>query len=244
LDSKRILRLSAVQSAVIEPIKKFIIRQNELQWLVISVFTHSKLTLYGRLALDSAVLDRIKIPGHSLDDVIKLRSETPTYDLILKEQDRQLELWNVFFTATWAEFECGVDDIRKAALEHNEPLAVELLGQNAHKFLSSRLGDQLQKIQNLSETNGFIRDIATYELLGFSPLKGDLLLTLAEANAIRNVLLHNRGNIDDKALRQCASLETIESPIRLNKDGYVRYSNATMNWASHLLNDLTLLKRR
>jgi hypothetical protein len=232
-----------VRSATIEPIKEFIIRQSKLQWLVIGVFTHFKLTLYGRLALDNAVLERIEIPGHTLGDVIKLRSETPSYDLIIKEQEKQRELWNVFFIATWAEFECAIEDIRLHAIKASPNLADELLGKSHANMQKQTIGRKLRERVQPTSSSRFLQDLYAYELIGFSRCDSALADTLLEANTLRNVLLHNRGAVDEIAIKECPSINQIISPVQLSMKNYERYSNATIAWSQHLLADLVRLDK-
>ncbi len=230
-------RLAQVRPFAIDPIKTFLLRQAKYQWLVLGTFAQLNLSHYGRFALDNAVLERIEIPGHTMADILRVRSSTPDHNGILREVEHQKELWNLFFLAMWAEFEAAVDDIRTILLANARDLSRELLGTDV-EMESAKLGKRLRDLAKTDKESRFVLDMKTYELLGFSPLDTKMVAVLVEANAVRNVLLHRRGAIDARALTECDTLSTHASPIILDKDRYIQYWTATSNWAQAYLADL------
>ncbi len=232
------MTLARVRPFVIEPLKTFILRQSRYQWVVIGTFSRLNLAHYGRFAIDGALLERFEIPGHTREQLIRVRGSTPDHDGIKKHELDHGEICNAFFLAMWAEFEAAVDDIRYSVLIDCPDLCQELLSVNPRDTQIDRIGFLMRRRGAATSPSRLTSDLASYSLLGFSALQDGLVETLSEGNAIRNTLLHRRGEIDSRALLEAPILRSYESPIRLTLEAYNRLWSATSQWANELLNDL------
>ena len=238
-------RLALVRDAVIEPIKTLILRKSELDSLCISVVSSLLLTLPGRYAIDSAARGKFRVAQMSTDAAKRLRNITPNIDTILRDQKRQDRLWNLFFVAAWSEFEAAVDDIRLVALRAGKGMAEQL---NVSTFLTENDEKLLRKFRELLVTapdvTRFEQDLCSYTLLGFSHLPRELTAQLEAANQVRNVLVHRRGIVDNRALTKAPSLIKFGDRVSLNNEDYVALLNAIFGWATHLLGDLVALDKQ
>jgi hypothetical protein len=231
-------RLAAIRPFAIEPIKTLIGRHSRYQWLVLGTFAQLNLAHFGRYAIDCALSDKLEIPGTSREELVRVRSSTPNHELIVKNREHQRELWNLFFVAMWAEFEAAIDDIRVELLRNTGTLAGELFGVQPDFANVERVCRALRGKCGEKDLPKFLLDLKSYQLLGFSPIAAETLDTLAEANAIRNVLVHRRGVIDLRAIQESENLRQRASPILLDADDYMRFWSASWSWAQGYLGDL------
>ena len=192
--------LARVRPVVIEPLKTFILRQSRYQWVVIGTFARLNLAHYGRFAIDGALLDKFEIPGHSREQLLRVRSSSPDHDGIKKHEKEHGDICNAFFLAMWAEFEAAVDDIRYSVLLQCPDLCKEILSVDPIALPVDRISSLMRKKTACAPVSRLVCDLASYQLLGFSRLQDELIETLSEANAIRNTLLHRRGEVDARAL--------------------------------------------
>lgn len=237
-------RLALVRDAVIEPIKKFVLRKSEFEWLGISVFSTLLLGPAGRFAIERAAEGKFRIAGMTADAAKQMRNVTPTIDLLRRYQKEHEALWNIFFVWAWTEFEAALDDIRVAAIRANAGIAACIGIDNAIVTSDEAILRKLRLALNAStETPRFTLDLQSLELLGFSALQPELVTQLATANQVRNVLAHRRGVVDSKALAAAPALKRFGNKIVLTKDDSVALTNATFGWANHLLGDLITLDK-
>jgi len=156
--------------------------------------------------------------------------------------------------AIWAALESAVEETAVLILMNDSSLRTRMLDEAGAKRYDPSDDDEercrlLVKLWEQSRPKNerpasvghrFERLLSFFGLGSPAPLGDTLAAHLAEINAIRNCLMHRRGIVDERAVREAPHLATrLGQPIAIGRADFLRYYKAISDYAVSLMGRVT-----